>query len=417
MEEKYLYEKNKLKYLLNEAEVYDILKKHQCYLAGGAITSLFCRREINDFDIYFQSLENVKQLMSEYPFNCAVLVSVSKKGILVKIKDVLIHIICFKSFLDLDKLLNSFDFTACMGAYDFETENFVLHPDFLKANSQKTLVFNENTSFPIMSALRVNRYKEKGYTISKEEYLRIIIACMCFSIKNYDEFKKQIGGMYGDLDYDEVLKLKNDENFSLSLMAQKMKSIALDPRYFSKKIPCPNIYDMNLLIDCVIGKERKLIKFRDEIYSYDTAFHKVTRQTFPMKLEELTLSEYFKDDPFIYKNVKLCKDGKLRSFFDSSFEYKIGEMAIGRGEKMSLNNDTNIGIFGYKNLLAARDGYRRAEEKRVILKMHVDWDDVMEISDSEITQEIEIGKAIPVEIIAPDSIQDVNEWFIKYDTI
>lgn len=41
--------------------------------------------------------------------------------------------------------------------------------------------------------------------------------------------------------------------------------------------------------------------------------------------------------------------------------------------------------------------------------MYVDWNDVMEISDSEITQEIEIGRAIPVEIIVPDSIQDVNE--------
>lgn len=416
MEEKYLYEKNKLKYLLNEAEVYDILKKHQCYLAGGAITSLFCRRKINDFDIYFKSLENVKQLMSEYPFDRAILVSVSEKGILVKIKDTFIHIICFKSFLDSDELLNSFDFTACMGAYDFETENFVLHPDFLKANSQKALVFNENTLFPIMSALRVNRYKEKGYTISKEEYLRIIIACMRLNIKNYDEFKKQIGGMYGDLDYDEVLKPKNDENFSLSLVAQKMKSIALDPRYFSKKISCPKIYDMNLLIDCVIGKERKLIKFRDEIYSYDASFHKITHQTLPIKLEKITLSEYFKDDPFIYKNVKLCKDGKLRSFFDSRFKYKIGEMASGCGESMLFGNDT-IGIFGYKNLLMARDGYGREEKGRVILKMHIDWNDVIEISDSEITQQIEVKRAMPVEIIAPDSIQDVNEWFIKYDTI
>ncbi len=416
MEEKYLYEKNKLKFLLNEVEIYDILKKYKCYLAGGSITSIFCRREINDFDIYFRYLEDVKRLMNEYPFDRSVLVSVSKKGILVRIKDALIHIICFKSFLDPDELLNSFDFTACMGAYDFGTENFVLHPDFLKANSQRVLVFNEKNSFPIMSALRVNRYKEKGYTISREEYLRIIIECMRLNIKSYEELKEQIGGMYGDLDYDEVLRPKDNEIFSLSLVTQKMKNIASDPRYFSKKISQPNIYDMNLLIDCVIGKERKLIKFRDEIYSYDTAFHKITHQTLPIKLEKITLSEYFKDDPFIYKNVKLCKDGKLRSFFDSSFKYKIGEMASGCGKSTLFGNDT-IGIFGYKNLLMARDGYGREEKGRVILKMHIDWNDVIKISDSEIIQQIEVKRAMPVEIIAPDSIQDVNEWFIKYDTI
>lgn len=417
MEEKYLYEKNKLKFLLNEVKIYDILKKYKCYLAGGTITSIFCRREINDFDIYFRCLEDVKQLMNEYPFDCSSLVSVSKKGILVKIKDTLIHIICFRSFLDPDELLNSFDFTACMGVYDFETENFVLHPDFLRANSQKVLVFNEKTAFPIMSAIRVNKYREKGYIISKEEHLRIIIECMRLNIKTSDELKNHIGGMYGDVNYDEILTPEEGENFSLSSVSQKMKNIASDPRYFSKKIPRPNIYDMNLLIDCVCGKERKLIKFRDDIYSYDTGFHKITRQTLPVKLEELTLSEYFKDDPFIYKNVKLCEDGTIHSFFNPEFEYKIGEIAIGRGERISLNNDAKIGIFGYKNLLVARDGYRRAEPGRVILKMYVDWIDVIEISDSEISQEIEIKKATPVEVIDPNSIHDVNQWFIRYDTI
>ena len=46
----YEVEKRKIKEMLG-SEVYDVLKETKCVLAGGAITSLFTNKEINDFDI------------------------------------------------------------------------------------------------------------------------------------------------------------------------------------------------------------------------------------------------------------------------------------------------------------------------------------------------------------------------------
>ena len=45
----YVKEKLKLKRMI--PKTYEILKKYNCYIAGGAITSLFTEKEINDIDI------------------------------------------------------------------------------------------------------------------------------------------------------------------------------------------------------------------------------------------------------------------------------------------------------------------------------------------------------------------------------
>lgn len=109
----------------------------------------------------------------------------------------MLQLICFDTFDTPKKIFDTFDFTVCMGCYDFKKEKFVLHSDFLKHNSQRILMFNDKTRFPIVSALRVDKYKQKDYTISKTEYLRIILTCMDLHIDNYEDLKEQLGGMYG----------------------------------------------------------------------------------------------------------------------------------------------------------------------------------------------------------------------------
>lgn len=60
----YEIEKLKIKQMLG-SEVYDTLKETKCVLAGGAITSLFTNREINDFDLYFTSKESLTQVFAQ----------------------------------------------------------------------------------------------------------------------------------------------------------------------------------------------------------------------------------------------------------------------------------------------------------------------------------------------------------------
>ena len=57
----------------------------------------------------------------------------------------------------------------------FLEDNFILHKDFLRHNSQKTLRVNTATDYPIISALRVDKYKKKGYSISKGEFIKILM--------------------------------------------------------------------------------------------------------------------------------------------------------------------------------------------------------------------------------------------------
>lgn len=46
----HIVEQKRLLSLLDK-EVWDLLEQHNAVVAGGAITSLFCNREINDIDV------------------------------------------------------------------------------------------------------------------------------------------------------------------------------------------------------------------------------------------------------------------------------------------------------------------------------------------------------------------------------
>ena len=55
-------EKAKIKQAIS-ACVYDMLKENKCVLAGGAITSLMCGREVNDYDLYFTTQGGVDNIV------------------------------------------------------------------------------------------------------------------------------------------------------------------------------------------------------------------------------------------------------------------------------------------------------------------------------------------------------------------
>ncbi len=196
----YEFEKNKLYSYLGE-DLINQLKKHKVFIAGGAITSLFCNRDINDIDIYFRDESSLLSLVEEFWDDNLYIVSHTKKATQYNFSymknDIPIQLIHFKYFNSPEDIFKTFDYTVCMGCFDFNTEEFVLHDDFLKHNSQRLLKFNSDTEYPIVSLLRVQKYEKRGYVISKPEFIRIILTCMNTEINSYEELKDQIGGMYG----------------------------------------------------------------------------------------------------------------------------------------------------------------------------------------------------------------------------
>ena len=316
----YEFEREKLKKYLG-TQVYNMLKHYHTIVAGGSITSLFCNREINDIDMYFRSKKDLSDFLYN-EMNGNWVISHTDKAILFKYNGIKIQAIYFKFFETAEDIFNTFDFTVCMGAFDFNTEKFVLHKDFLKHNVSKMLQFNSNTAYPIVSALRINKYLGKGYYISKAEYLRVMLTILNSHIDTYEQLKEQIGGMYGE-NYDNLLEPKDGEDFSIEKIIDKMKYLNLDKDYFV--MPKNNeIKDWDSFIYEILNEKIKYFEYKDKKYrlvrSELIKFDDVTE-----KYEKVNVEDVIKFPMVRYKYVKQCEDGTLRSYYDRDYVWKIGE--------------------------------------------------------------------------------------------
>jgi hypothetical protein len=184
----FLSEKAKLLEGINIEGFLNILKEANAIIAGGAITSVFTNREIKDYDIYFRdekSYNIVDTFLNEkgelfFDSNNAKTYSLITKTIQL-IKPTRLR---GENVFD---IINTFDFTICMGAYDFRGEEFGYNYKFLLHNAQKILVFNIAARQPMSSLIRVLKFKERGYSISSIELIKIALAINNINIKdNFD---------------------------------------------------------------------------------------------------------------------------------------------------------------------------------------------------------------------------------------
>src|SRR5690606_10611694 len=105
--------------------------------------------------------------------------------------------IVYKFFETPEDVFNAFDFSVNMGAYDFKERNFVLDSRFLRHNAQRYLEVNTNTDYPLISVLRVDKYREKGYRISKPQMLALLMAVSSLKLDSWEQAQDQFSGMYG----------------------------------------------------------------------------------------------------------------------------------------------------------------------------------------------------------------------------
>lgn len=166
--------------------------------AGGAITSVFTNKPINDIDLYFKSKDDFSNAVESAYDDGLWCVDVSARSVTFVDGGRVVQFMHFKFFDDVSDIFNSFDFTICMGAYEYSAGEFKLHDDFMRHNSQKFLKFNSGTDFPLASATRVLKYQDRGYTIGKGEVLKIALSCKKIEINSWDDLKNQIGGAYGE---------------------------------------------------------------------------------------------------------------------------------------------------------------------------------------------------------------------------
>lgn len=222
----YNFAKNKLLATMSPQAV-EFLKAYNAIIAGGAITSVFCNRVINDIDVYFKSESDligfVCELYESKGFEFIV-TNVTNKSMLVLDSKTqqYIQLIHYKYFPTIKDVFADFDFTVCMGAYDMANDKFEFDERFFPHNSQRYIHFHEGTAFPLISALRVQKYVEKGYTIPKAQMLRILMKINSLNLNSWDDLKEHIGGMYG-LDMNTVFP--ETEQFDMNVVIDKLDQI------------------------------------------------------------------------------------------------------------------------------------------------------------------------------------------------
>mgnify|MGYP000452806861 FL=1 len=243
--------------------------------------------------------------------------------------------------------------------------------DFIKHNSQRILKFNHKTAFPLISALRVDKYKNKGYDISKAEFVKILLAVNKLNITTLEQLKDQIGGMYG-ADYDALFEGITPENFSLDSILEKISELTYEETYFNDKqmtatAMCKELPPVEDLYHLILGHKPQLVKTKGNSYyrleDFSLVTHAGSKEMYK-HYDIIPAEELFKSGAKVYKWVKQVGD-KLYSFHDSSFQYKIGQVAIPKNP-----NNSSAAIYAAV-LNSVKHASYNGEKDSVLLELAV----------------------------------------------
>jgi hypothetical protein len=191
---------NKQKFLLLdslEQDMVDILRENNAVIAGGAIRSIFAGEYISDYDIYPNSQDSLMKLQTYFCNNDYKLKYVSPTALsYVKDKNK-IQLIKMSEMMGNvpPELLEKFDFTICMGLFDFFSGSFYLDENFLPDLSRRDLKFNIKTKYPLSSLFRMRKFVYRGYKISGTEIVKIGLAINNLKIESYSMLKEQLYGI------------------------------------------------------------------------------------------------------------------------------------------------------------------------------------------------------------------------------
>ncbi len=234
----YPKQKKQLTNILKEVdELEHNLAELGCFICGGAITSIFTGKEVNDLDVYFRCRESLNTFIeivfdshieskpclpvfanvNPEPINLNSFglryVGHTKKSIiLVTQSGQEVQLIINKFYDSPQDIFDTYDFHLNMGCYDCKEENFVLSNNFLLDNASRHITVNPRTSYPIISQLRLAKYQERGYTINRKDFLMLACAVAQLELHSWEDVKESIGGLYG-YNVDDIFNEDKDFTF------------------------------------------------------------------------------------------------------------------------------------------------------------------------------------------------------------
>jgi hypothetical protein len=319
-----------------------LLEKAKCFIAGGSVTSVFSGKEINDIDVYFRDYksliwvlsnlfnidnDDVDELLDISSFSM-IYTNHTKKSILFTKDSLNLQLIYFKFFNSAEEIFDTYDFTINMGAYDCAENKFVLHEKFLHNVAQRRLIVNPKTSFPIISLLRIDKYKQRGYSISRKDFVNLCLSVNRLKLNSWEELADAIGGMYGYV-YTDLFDVKKEYSIDeainqLMILESNMDSVA-----------------------CV-----KSLSFEELVERVNVNLNVIPESA----------------TRFFYKKVrKTLEPGVFSSYYHPAFKYSIGQI---------VNGGMN-GVWGYKTIKGAKNhnasyGVAKNEEAIIKIESHVD---------------------------------------------
>lgn len=293
--------------------LWDTFKGLECFVAGGFWTSVFTGAEINDVDVYFRDIKSLNTFIAScfsrleddsededenifvkdldnlnidwaLGLHC---VGYTDKSVIFQTKAGLtIQCIHTKFYQSPKEIFDTFDYTINMCAYDFKDDMLVMDDNFLPDLAARRLIVNPKTSFPIISQLRIDKYKQRGYHINRKEFLKLSCAVAALNLSTWDEAIGQLAGMYGWC-IDEVFD--KTKPFTMSELIEQLDNLE---------------YKEEAVVSIKIG-------YYDEIIDVIAKQHKG---------DAPSLKQSY------YKRVKSTGvDGVFKSWHSPSFEYKLGE--------------------------------------------------------------------------------------------
>lgn len=214
------------------------LEEVGAFIAGGALTSVFSNKEVNDIDVYLPSAEAFTTVLrklygesdddSKYSsgFDGGRVSFYTSRSVTVVSNGVKVQLIVYKWHDSAESIFKDFDFTVNMAAINLATNELTMHPNFLKHLSQRYLSFNTATAYPLISALRVDKYRQRGYTISKAQMLRVLMAINNKNIDSWEVLCDELGGMYG---LDSSKLLDTTQEFSMEKAMEQLDKVEVIP--------------------------------------------------------------------------------------------------------------------------------------------------------------------------------------------
>ena len=238
----------------------------------------------------------------------------------------------------------------------------------------------------------MQKYISKGYTISKPEFIKIMLVINKLNINTYKELKEQMGGMYG-VNYDKLFEdIQDDDKFDINIVIEKLSDLILDDDYF--KLPSDNNdyykelnkYMNNYYLEGDVKVYKKHIEI-DDGWSDDNIYIilknsnviKVFNEN-EIDIDEDKICDNNNVSMYVYKNVELREDGSLHSFYDKDFEYELLKLIKAK------NSD---GLF-MSETLEECNTYKSSKDS-VTIKCVVNLDNLI--------RNFQFSECIPLEIV------------------